>query len=256
MYSTLINDDLDVVIGSRYMEKGSTGGLPSHRVFISKVATKVSQILIGSSVTDPMSGFFILKRSYFEQVMRSLHGKGFKILLDLLVSPHGKPRLKEVPYTMRERLRGTSKLGATVIWEFFTLILSKLFGKYIPSRFLSFAAVGLSGVAVHLGVLGLLYKYLELDFFFAQGSAIIVAMTSNFLLNNFFTFRDKILLGKELIYGLFSFYLACLLGAGINFAVASILFNDAFPWWLAGFTGAVAGAVWNYATTSTFTWSK
>ncbi len=254
MYHTLIAGDLDLVIGSRYLDTGGTGGLPAHRVLISRAATKISQILIGTLVTDPMSGFFVLKKSYFNRVMYVLHGKGFKILLDLLLVPHYKPRYKEVAYTMRERLHGSSKLNALVIWEFFTLLMAKAVGRYIPIRFLSFAAVGLSGVGVHLVVLYLLHKQMELAFLASQASAILVAMTSNFLLNNRLTFRDKMLSGNKLFYGLLSFYLACSMGAVVNFGCAAIISYAGIPWWFAGLAGAIAGAIWNYATTSTVTW--
>ena len=81
-------------------------------------------------------------------------------------------------------------------------------------------------------------------------------MTSNFFLNNYFTFRERRLRGLGLLRGLFSFYLVCSIGAIINVALAELLFEKSFPWWFSGFLGAVAGAVWNYAVTSTYTWSK
>jgi dolichol-phosphate mannosyltransferase len=256
MLSVLKEEHVDLVIGSRYMEGGSTGDLSPFRVWISRFATRWSRLVINSPVTDPMSGFFMLNRPVFESVMRNLSGKGFKILMDILISARGGLKLKELPYTMRERSEGESKLTALVIWEFFTLIAHKLLGRIFPIRFISFVIVGFSGVFVHLLVLGILYRLLTADFVISQSAATLVAMTSNFILNNIFTYQDKKLLGIQFFRGLFSFYLACSFGAIINVALATMIFNISFPWWLAGTLGAVAGAVWNYSITSIFTWGK
>lgn len=250
----MVRSGTDLVIGSRYMHGGSTGELSSRRVWISQAATRVSRLVMKHTVTDPMSGFFMMKRTFFEQVMRQLSGKGFKILLDILVSAKGDTVIAEIPYTMRSRKSGESKLDASVIWEFFTLIVYKLSGRLIPYRFLSFAAVGFSGIFVQLFVLWLNFRVLNLGFLVSQVIATLVAMTSNFILNNQLTFNEQKLKGRNFFSGLITFYLACALGAIINVSVANMLFNSSFPWWLAGAFGAVAGAVWNYATTATFTW--
>jgi len=188
--------------------------------------------------------------------MHKLSGKGFKILLDILVSAEGKAKYVEIPYTMRIRARGDSKLNAWVAWEFFTLILNKAFGRILPVRFLSFALVGLGGIFVHISVLWFSHKVIHIPFIYSQTVATLIAMTSNFILNNHFTFRDRRLQGVKLFRGLFSFYVACALGALINISLADFLYGKAFTWWLAGVIGVIAGAVWNYALTSTFTWKQ
>ncbi|HKK16000.1 MAG TPA: glycosyltransferase family 2 protein [Gammaproteobacteria bacterium] len=250
----MIHSGADLVIGSRYAQGGSTGELSSMRVRISQAATKFSRIVMKHAVSDPMSGFFMMKRPFFEQVVRNLSGKGFKILLDILVSAKSDAVIMEKPYTMRKRSFGESKLDASVIWEFITLVIFKFSGRIIPYRFLSFAAVGFTGIFVQLFALWLCFRILNLEFIISQILATLVAMTSNFILNNQFTFNEQKLKGKGLLSGLLTFYIACSLGAVINVAVADLLFNRSFPWWLAGTLGAVAGAVWNYATTATFTW--
>ena len=254
MLVQLKEKDIDIAIGSRYVGGGSTGVLSSSRVKISRFATKISRLILKNSVSDPMSGFFMLKRSFFEKVMRSLSGKGFKILLDILVSSDSQVKLVEVPYVMRTRTHGESKLSSRVVWEFFSLIIDKLMGRILPLRFVSFVIVGLSGVFIHLSVLWLLHKVWVTEFIPAQAIATFVAMTSNYILNNEFTYRDKKLHGKMFIRGLFTFYLACSFGAVINIAIADLFYNLSSPWWVAGLSGAVAGAVWNYAATATFTW--
>ena len=244
----------DLVIGSRYMDGGSTGTLSEFRTWISKSATRFSRLVIKDHITDPMSGFFMMKRTTFMHVVRHLSGKGFKILLDILVACDPEVRVTEIPYQMKGRIHGESKLDATVIWEFFTLIFYKLAGQLIPYRFLSFALVGLSGVFVQVGFLGLFYRILQTGFLQAQIGATVLAMTSNFVLNNYLTFRQTRLKGRQIFTGLLSFYLACSIGAIMNVAMADFLYEQSVHWWIASSFGAVTAAVWNYATTATFTW--
>ena len=97
-------------------------------------------------------------------------------------------------------------------------------------------------------------QFLRLPFTASQAVATITAMTSNFYLNNVFTYRDQRLRGRKLIYGLLSFYAVCSIGAVANVGIASYVFNSNRSWWLAGVTGALVGAVWNYTTSSLFTW--
>lgn len=254
MLDRLRADAADVVVGSRYIGGGSTGELASGRVWISRIASALGQLVLKARVSDPMSGFFMLQRTYFDRVARDLSGKGFKILLDLLASGRRDVRVAELPYHMRARRHGDSKLDTMVVWEYLVLIADKLFGRYVPVRFVLFVGVGMTGVAVHLLLLGLLHRGLAVGFVLAQASATVVAMTSNYFLNNVFTYHDQRLHGLAMLRGLVTFYLACSIGAVINVQFAGFLFERAVPWFVAGFLGAIAGAVWNYAVTATFTW--
>jgi dolichol-phosphate mannosyltransferase len=244
--------EADIVVASRYMEGASTGDLATGRVRASRMASAISRLLT-RDLTDPMSGFFMVRRSFLEQVVRRLYGRGFKILLDLIAAARGKARIVEMPYRMRSRLHGESKLSARVIAEFFMLILYHLFGRLLPARFFLFAAVGVTGVAVHLAVLWLLFAASG-NFLLSQASATWAAMTSNFFLNNAFTYSDQRLRGRRLWRGLLSFYIACGIGAFINVAVAEWLFVKSVVYWAAGLAGALIAALWNFFTTASFTW--
>lgn len=257
MYEIIIQDKADIVIGSRYMEGGSTGaGLNKIRLFISKFATTIGKSVLKVDITDPMSGFFMLRRDVFEHQMRKLSGKGFKILLDLLASANIDKKVLELPYEMRQRSSGQSKLDAMVAAEYYQLLLEKLIGNVIPVRFLMFVSVGLTGILVHLSTLAFLHKVMELDFVISQLIGTLVAMTSNFIINNSFTYRDMRLSGKGFLIGLASFYLACSIGAFVNIMLSEFLFSTGVNWLIAGVTGAFFGAVWNYSITATFTWKK
>ncbi len=256
MLHALKEDKADLANGSRYVSEGSTGDLPPMRVKISKAASSVAHRILNVTVTDPMSGFFMFKRSSLEPTFEKLSGQGFKILLDMLVTASDSIKVIELPYTMRARAYGESKLDSLVILEFFSLIIDKLTGRQIPLRFFMFTAVGLTGVAVHMMILNFFFNTQQAEFWLSQLAATVTAMTTNFLLNNVLTFRDQRLRGKKLVTGLLSFYIACSLGAVINVEIASSLFEYNVPWVISGIAGAAIGAVWNYAMTTSFTWKK
>lgn len=245
-------DGADVVVASRYMDGGSTGELAADRVRMSRLASALSSVLC-KGLTDPMSGFFVVRRTFLERVVRKLYGRGFKILLDMVAAARGEVRIAELPYRMRSRERGESKLGARVVAEFFMLILYHVTGRLLPARFFLFGAVGVTGVGVQLVVLWLAFR-VSGQFLFSQLLATWAAMTSNFFLNNVFTYGDQRLRGARIWRGLVSFYAACGIGAFINIALAEWLFLKSVPYWAAGMGGALVAALWNFFTTASFTW--
>lgn len=247
------HDSADIVVASRYMQGASTGELAAQRVRISRLASGLSRVL-ARGLTDPMSGFFVLRRSFLERVVRRLYGRGFKILLDLVAAARGEVRLAELPYHMRKRQHGESKLGARVIAEFFMLLLYHLTGRLLPARFFLFAAVGVTGFGMHLAVLTAVFGATHGNFIASQAAAILAAMTSNFFLNNMFTYGDQRLRGARMWRGLLSFYIACGVGAFINIAIAEWLFFKSVVYWAAGLVGALIAALWNFFTTASFTW--
>jgi dolichol-phosphate mannosyltransferase len=249
----LKRENADVVVASRYMEGGSTGELANDRVRISRLASALSQLLC-RGLTDPMSGFFVVRRSFLERVVRRLYGRGFKILLDLVAAARGEARVAELPYRMRGRQHGESKLGARVIAEYFMLLLYHLTGRLLPARFFLFAAVGVTGLGMHLAVLFAAFRMTGGNFLASQLLATGAAMTSNFFLNNVFTYGDQRLRGAALWRGLLTFYVACGIGALINLAVAEWLYLQAVVYWVAGMTGALVASVWNFFTTASLTW--
>jgi dolichol-phosphate mannosyltransferase len=255
MLQCLEESDLDIVIGSRFLSGGDAhAGLSQWRLWLSQLGASLSRMISGANLSDPMSGFFVLRRSFFEETMKRLSGTGFKILLDLFASSPRAVRFAEIPYTFRKRHAGESKLNSLVMLEYLTLIGDKLLGPYIPIRFVIFVLVGLFGVLVHLTMLALCFRGNGFSFYTSQVMATVVAMTMNFNLNNMLTYRDRRLQGRRLIYGHLSFYLICSVGAIANFQIAEMLYDRGVLWALAGFLGATVGAVWNYGVTSTFTW--
>lgn len=258
MVEKLVEEDLDVVVGSRYLDGGDTAGLSGTRRRISRLGTVLAQRLLKAELTDPMSGFFVMRRAAFDRSMRRLSQHGFKILLDIFASAERPLRHAEIACRFHPRQHGESKLDAMVAWEFGLLLLDKLFGRWVPVRFLLFAMVGGTGVAVHLAVLYLLggAGSSGAAFTLAQTGAVIVAMTWNFFLNNWITYRDRRLTGWRLLRGLLSFYAIGAAGAVANVGVAQVVNGTSHVWWLAGLAGALVGAVWNFAASSYLTWRR
>jgi len=256
MLEALRGAGCDMVVGSRYVEGGGVGDWSAQRQRASSLGTRLARLVTKADIADPMSGFFMLRRSVFERVMRGLSTQGFKILLDILATADAPLRIKEIPYQFRPRVAGESKLDTLVAWEFAMLLADKLVGHVVPVRFLLFAVIGGLGVFVHMGMLAAGLKLFAFPFVTAQTVAAITAMTANFFLNNLFTYADRRLKGWHVLRGLVSFYVICGFGTAANIGVASYLFAQQQVWWVAGIAGIVVGSVWNYAVSSIFTWQN
>ena len=257
MLAALRRGEADVVVGSRRVPGGDDAdGLSPVRRAVSEAGVALARTMLPVPLADPMSGFFALPRPLMEELAPRLTATGFKILLDLLLSSPRPLRVLELPYAFRARQRGTSKLDAGVMLEYLGLLVDKALGGRVPPRFVVFCAVGMVGVLVHLSALALLNGLQDASFAAAQGGATLVAMTSNFLLNNRVTYRDRRLRGAGLPRGLLLFYLVCGIGAAANVGVATLLVQDGIlAWGAAGVAGALITVVWNYAVSSTLVWT-
>jgi dolichol-phosphate mannosyltransferase len=256
MVALLRSGEAELVVGSRYIEGGSADSFNKQRAGASQLATEVARRALKVEVADPMSGFFMIRRDRFEELAPQLSTQGFKILLDLIATAQGKLRAVEVPYTFGSRQHGESKLDSMVALDFLGLVLAKLTHDVVSLRFLLFAMVGGTGLVVHLVTLFIALEIFKEPFAEAQGAGALVAMTSNFILNNFLTYRDQRLKGFAILRGLLLFYLVCGVGLLANVGVAFAVFDQEPIWWLAGLAGALMGVVWNYAMSGLFVWRK
>ena len=161
MLALLTSGEAELVIGSRYIEGGSADSFDKQRAGISALATGVAKRTLGIKVSDPMSGFFAIRRDRFEKLAPELSTQGFKILLDIIATARGELRTKEVPFTFGTRLHGESKLNSMVALDFLGLVLAKLTGDVISLRFILFGLVGTSGLVVHLTTLFIALRDLQ-----------------------------------------------------------------------------------------------
>ena len=256
MLSLLQTGQAELVVGSRYIDGGSAASLDRGRAGASALATEVAKRLLKVSIADPMSGFFMIRRDRFEELAPALSTQGFKILLDIVATAHGRLKTVEIPYTFGARLHGESKLDSMVALDFLGLVLAKFTHDIVSLRFLLFALVGGTGLFVHLGTLFVALRLFHVPFAGAQAAGAFVAMTSNFILNNFLTYRDQRLKGFAILGGLLAFYLVCSVGLFANVGVAFSVYDKQPIWWLAGTAGALMGVVWNYAMSGLFVWRK
>src|ERR1700716_1229008 len=221
MLDTLKQGDTDIVVGSRYAPGGDISDWDAQRARMSRLAVRLSRVLVPSELTDPMSGFFMMRRSVLDGSVHKLSAIGFKILTDVFASYPQPLRFKELAYRFRVRRAGKSKLDSLTAWDYVMLLLDKLIGRWIPVRFLAFSIVGSMGIAVHLAVLTLVFQGLHRGFVAGQAVATLGAMTFNYTVNNVLTYRDMRLRGMRWLRGWASFVLACSIGGVANLGVAS-----------------------------------
>lgn len=245
----------DIVIASRYITGGSSSGLANaERAMLSQWGGVLANRILRIRCSDTMSGFFMMRREVFDRLAPRLSTIGFKLLADILASANEPLSITELPLRFRERHAGDSKLDTGVKLDFLLLLLDKTLGRIAPVRFILFSLVGAMGLAVHLTILTALHQIAHLEFAVAQALAAAFAMTSNFLVNNSVTYRDRRLKGLHLMKGLLTFYFIGAVGFIANVGIANAVFATGTTWLLAGIAGACVGAVWNFAASSEFTW--
>ena len=254
MLETLRAGTADLVAASRHIEGGSAASLGTSRGTISTLATTLTRKVLAVPLSDPMSGFFMMRRDRFDEIAPKLSPVGFKILLDIVATAGPSLRVAEQSYVFGKREQGESKFNVQIGLEFLGLLLAKLTGDLIDPRFIFFALVGATGLAVHLVVLKLALAGGGQNFAVAQSIATFVAMTSNFLLNNELTYRDRRLKGLAMFGGFLGFCAIGSVGALTNVGLANWLYYQRSVWWVAGAAGAIMGALWNYALSSLFVW--
>jgi dolichol-phosphate mannosyltransferase len=201
MLDTLRKYRCDIVVASRYVKGGKISGWPLKRKLMSKLATVIAKKGLGISTADPMSGFFAFKRPIIKGL--KFDAIGFKMLLEILVKTKGAT-IKEIPYTFTDRKFGSSKVSLSTAIDYVKSVCRLYrYGKSErkqekrPSvRFLSKAArfytVGASGLGVNY-LISLLFAsgFSDMWYLHANIIGIIASMTTNFVLNKFWTFEDR-----------------------------------------------------------------
>ena len=255
-----------LAIASRYLDEDAVvEGLSSGaRRAGSRLANWLGQKVLHQAVNDPVSGFFMIERGLIEAVAPKLTTEGFKVLFDIIACQPAPLKIVELPYTFRERNAGGSKLDRRIVIDYLSLLLSKLTHDIVSTRALLFGLVGATGLVINLGSLKLIMAFgahvfgdrytPEVLFSVAQITASVIAMTSNYLINNAVTYRDKRKHGLGLLIGYLKFCAFCSVGLVASFAVANLLFRWTHASILAGAAGAGFGAVWNYVTASVAVW--
>ena len=266
MLEAVGSGECDIAVASRFAEGASMEAWNRpDRERASALANSLARKVTGVTLSDPMSGFFMLRAETVRRDAHRLSGIGFKILLDILATVETPLRVKEFPMAFGARAAGESKLDRTVVFEFLVGLYDKWLGRIIPTRFALFGTIGAAGVVVHMAVLsaflavfgGSFRDQLITDFEIGQTLAAVVAMSFNFVLNNSLTYADQRLRGMgPLLRGWLKFALTCSVGLLANVGVAAVLVRMGMHTYPAALTGIVIGSVWNYALSSRFVWGR
>jgi dolichol-phosphate mannosyltransferase len=266
MLDTLRSGEFDLVYASRFAEGASVEkwNRPD-RARASSLANALARKVTGVTLSDPMSGFFMLRSDTMRAIAPRLSGIGFKIMLDILATVKTPLRVKELPLDFAARAAGESKLDRTVVFEFLVGLYDKWLGRVLPTRFALFGTIGALGVVLHMAVLssylalfgGSLRDAVITDFEAGQSLAALVAMSFNFVLNNELTYADKRLRGvRAWLRGWLRFAATCSIGLLANVGVAAVLVRWGVHAYPAALTGIVIGSVWNFALSSRFVWGR
>jgi dolichol-phosphate mannosyltransferase len=269
MLDAIESGTFDLAYASRFADGASTEkwGWPD-RVRASGLANALARRVTGVELSDPMSGYFMMRAETLRKHAGGLSGVGFKILLDILATASPPMRVKEFPLDFAARVAGESKLDRTIVFEFLVGLYDKWLGRVIPTRFALFGTVGAIGAVVHLVVLALTLQLIssgsagganskEIAFIIGQTVAAITAMTFNFELNNELTYADKRLRGlMPLLKGWAKFAAACAVGMVANIGVSTLLISRGIHALPAAVCGIALASVWNFALSSRFVWGK
>jgi dolichol-phosphate mannosyltransferase len=254
MLDSLRSGRSDLVVATRFGAGGSAQAMSPTRESASRLARRLARMLGGVTLSDPMSGFFAIRRDRFEPLAASLSPDGFKILLDIVMRARGTLRVVEEPYSFGSRVYGESKLDARVVLEYLGLLLSRASRDALTPRFLSHALVAVVGLVVQLAALRVGLA-LGLAFIQAYTLGAVVALGASFVVTNLLlTHSDQRLRGFSVIPGLFVFGVTSAIGLLAGIGTAAWLYSLRPVWWLAGAAGAVIGSVCSHATSPRFDW--
>lgn len=253
MYRRIL-EGADVVIGSRFLPGGDDGGLKGIRKIITRTARLVGKIALRRlrPVSDPMSGFFMIRRRVVEGI--ALNPVGWKILVEIVVKGRYS-RLTEIPYCFQPRAANQSKMSPIEMVNYLRHIGRLVLQSPDDRRFWLFSLVGASGVAVNTLLFSLIVRLNVMPEAAGFVSASL-AMIWNFSWNSWLTWRDAPH-DDPLAITFAKYVIVALLGIAVNLLVLSALYRlFEVPKEGANLIGIVCGAVVNYRLNDHWTWRR
>jgi dolichol-phosphate mannosyltransferase len=250
----------DLAVASRHVEGGGVSDWGMARRILSRGAQALGLLILPSvigRVSDPMSGYFMVRRTALQGV--TLHPVGYKILIEIL--GRGNVRwIAEAPYVFRERTEGESKVTGKLYIEYLRHLLRLRLARFPIDRFLRFAIVGASGVVVDMGLLFLLSDPHTLAWGLTRSKIVgaEAAIINNFLWNDAWTFQDVARAQKRFgaKLGRFAkFQVICLVGLALNAALLNLQFNMlGVNRYLANAIAIAIVTLWNFWLNLKFGW--
>lgn len=233
-----VRNGADLAVASRHVEGGGTSDWGFVRRFLSRGAQLLGLVILPQvvgRVSDPMSGYFLVRRSAIANCL--MNPLGYKILLEV-IGRGNVGRITEVGYVFQERQEGESKVTWRQYVEYLMHLaklrsrgrISRLKEKFQLGRFLRFGLVGFSGVFVDLAAFYFLRTQLGLGIARSTILSAEVAVINNFIWNDLWTFGDiaRGQRGKRQRFKRFlKFNTICLMGIVLQALIVSLL-HDAF----------------------------
>ena len=254
-FVSYIEEGKDVVIGSRFIDGGTTPDFSFSRLLMSKVGNLLVRYVGGiTQVKDCTSGYRAIRASYLKELdfsYLSTRGYSFQSSLICDLAWRGAD-ISEIPIEFSPRQGGDSKLALRDQIEFI-LNIPRLGFRNLED-FMKYSLVGVSGVFVNLGLYLFLTRYYEISEVVAPLIAIESALISNFILNNFWTFGKRITQSRIRVRFV-KFHLVSGFSALINYSAFLTLFL-VFGLYdiLANLIGIGLAAIVNYLINSNWTW--
>ena len=254
-FVSYIEEGKDVVIGSRFIDGGTTPDFSFSRLLMSKVGNLLVRYVGGiTQVKDCTSGYRAIRASYLKELdfsYLSTRGYSFQSSLICDLAWRGAD-ISEIPIEFSSRQGGDSKLAFRDQIEF--LLNIPRLGFRNLEDFMKYSLVGVSGVFVNLGLYLFLTRYYEISEVVAPLIAIESALISNFILNNFWTFGKRITQSRIRVKFV-KFHLVSGFSALINYSAFLTLFL-VFGLYdiLANLIGIGLAAIVNYLINSNWTW--
>ncbi|HEY6537286.1 MAG TPA: glycosyltransferase family 2 protein [Candidatus Nitrosocosmicus sp.] len=254
----LQSNDKCIIVASRYIEGSSIEGWKLKRRLISSSANSIARISLGiRNIKDPMSGFFAFHKSSIENIQFTT--KGYKILLEFLVKSD-KSKVIEIPYAFTDRKIGKSKMNHKTMLNYLQSIWKLYrYGNRSSSqnesnsiKFISktgrFFTVGASGLLVNYVISMLLSSSIHTKLWYMESTfiGIVVSITSNFILNKFWTFEDRDFSFKHFMKQYLSFILICSLGASLQLTLVYVMMESKLPYFLSLLFAVIGASVSNF----------
>lgn len=247
-----LDKDFDLVIPSRFVKGGDDGVFSFFRKMVSFVARWMAKGLLKRIrlISDPTSGFFLMKRKVIDGVQ--LQPIGWKILIEVLV--RGRyDTVVEIPYTFQPRVAGTSNMSLKEQWNYIRHLVKLVGSSPEDRRLYLFAMVGFSGVLLNILIYALLV-HAHMPVWLAGFTSGTLAMISNFLLNDRLTWMDSH--QGQWINRFLKYVLTSLIGIVINTICLSILhYGFHMHYLFANIIGICVAMVWNFIVNNFWTWN-
>jgi dolichol-phosphate mannosyltransferase len=259
----------DLALASRHVDGGGVSSWSVIRRFLSRGAQVLGLVILPGvlgRVSDPMSGYFMVRRSAIANA--TLNPVGYKILLEVI--GRGKVgEIAEAGYVFRERTEGESKVTWKQYLDYIhhlvrlrvsTGRLGKIRRKvnFPIGRFLRFGAVGVSGVFVDLTIFYLMRTIIHLGLTRSTILSAEVAILNNFLWNDLWTFGDisrKQIGNRQRFKRFLKFNMVCLAGIIIQTLVVNFLYNSlGMNQYLAKLVAIAVATIWNFWVNLKLSW--